>query len=88
MGSDVNSQMLDFHGIQEIIEKDDASHDESCVEIGKHINTNDSKMTGKKRKSPERIIKAENSKKNLQAMIESQTINVGDSGAAFDKLKE
>ena len=45
-------------------------------------------MTGKKRKSPERIIKAENSKKNLQAMIESQTINVGDSGAAFDKLKE
>ena len=39
MGSDVNSQMLDFHGIQEIIEKDDGSHDESCVEIGKHINT-------------------------------------------------
>ena len=59
LSSDVNSQLMDFHGIQEIIEKDDSNHDESCVEIGKGINTQDSKRSVKK-KSPERIIKGEN----------------------------
>ena len=41
-----------------------------------------------KKKSPERIIKGENANQHLPGMIESQTINIGDSGAAFDKLKE
>ena len=88
IGSDVNSLAIDFHGIQEIIEKDDASNDESVVEICKQTNTNESKLTGKKRRSPERIIRAQNANQQIPGMIESQTINVGDSGAGFSRLKE
>lgn len=85
------SQLPDFHGMQEIAEKDDTSNHESSVEIAAtYLDEPRKKKQQRKQDSPERIIHGDGAAQQLVGMgiVDSQTIENADSGLGFNKLKE
>ena len=91
LGSEVHSQQLpDFHGMQEIAEREDASNHESSVELASQLHLQVPKQPQKQpaRDSPERIIRGEGANEHLPGMVDSQTIPVPDSGLGLNRLQE
>ena len=79
----------DFHGMQEIKEKEDLSSHQSSVELVNHLEkVPTKKKKHKDRDSPERIIRGEGAEEHIPAMVDSQTIEMPDSGLGFNKMKE
>ena len=93
LGSEVQSQQLpDFHGMQEIAEREDASNQESSVELASQLHLQVPKKPPPQkpaaRDSPERIIRGEGANEHLPGMVDSQTIPVPDSGLGLNKLQD